>query len=349
LDPAHATVIVGTVTAIAFLAGALQDGTLIMQRPNVGLLQHPGIWWFLIAQCWLPFVARRSYRQFEMLDTNGVHALLSAYLNGRFAQQRRFIGEWTQRRTNQSRMMYVALLVVGGCAWSWNTYSNQRPDVVGFDFWDSSRHLWGYSLTRLYKGYVWFGLVPALVHTLVGLIIATRRLLLDATASNGLVFEPFDPDGAGGMTFFIDIALTPMVPVVFVASMISLSAVLVHQKYDVTTIAGVSLACLIFILMYLVPATALRKAILAEKRRQISSIANLQQSLYVAVTQAHQSSDLSEPVETMLQLDSVIARIKTLTEWPQLRGILRLVALAWGSPILAWATKTLADRLVSGH
>lgn len=345
-DAARLNLLLVLLIASVLLMGAVEDRTLLMSRSDVGLLEHPGIWWFLVGQAWLPFVARRSVRRFDTISESNNSALSPRYLSGAFQHQRVFMESWLKRDTNVSKLVYGALLTVGAGAWAWNSYSNQRPAAVGFDFWDSSRHIWGYSITRIYKLYVWLALMPALVHLQLGLIAVTRRTLTEARKERSLLLQPFHADGAGGLSVFLEIALSPMVPSVFIASMISLSAALVHQRYDITTLGGLTLTCSTFVAMYLVPATALRRAIAAEKRNQISAIATLQQHLYADVKD-HQiiSSKLQGTVDTMLSLSSVAERIRAVSEWPQLRFTVRLTALAWGSPALVWAAKIFVSRL----
>lgn len=352
VDPAWANVAIGALFASLFIIGSIRDDTFMLSLPNVGLIQHPGIWWFLIGQVWLPFLVRRAVRQFQKLPELPDKALSAHYTKVRFASQLEHLGIWLRAESNGSRIVYGLLTTLGACAWAWNTYSNQRPETVGFDFWDSNRHLWGFSVTRFYKGYFWFGVLPCVAHIQIGLLFAMRRLIRDANRRRGLIMEPYHSDGAGGLSVFIDTALNPMVPTVFIASMISLSAVFVHKRYDITTVSGLTLACLAFILMYLMPATTLRNAIKREKRRQLRKIARLQQKLYGEVTTPvtrDSSLKVAESVETIMGLTSVVERVRMLPEWPQLHRTFRLVVLAWGSPVVVWAgEKGLTKLLAAG-
>jgi hypothetical protein len=343
--PSEVNVVVAGFFGMALIVGSLRDGALLLTPGGVGLLRHPGIWWFLIGQAWLPFVIRASVATFRKL-ADGKEATLSAeYLTKHFHGVSQFLDKWLQRGTNRSRVSYSLFILVGTSAWAWNTYSNQHPEAVGFDFWDSSRHFWGYFLTRFYKAYIWLCLIPALVHIQVGIILTVRRLLRDATAHRGIVLQPFHPDGAGGLRFFIATALNPMVPTVFIASMISLSAVLVHRRYDVTTVGGLTLACFVFVSLYFVPGTALRDAIRHEKERQIAEIAHIQQQLYMTLSSDVSRANLHDEVDAMMSLSAVIERIRSISEWPQLIRVVRLATVAWTSPSVLWLANKLFEKV----
>jgi len=350
LDPAMTNVVIAVAFGLMLIAGAFRDRTLLLTLPNVGLLQHPGIWWFIVGQIWLLFVVRSSIRQFQRLHERPETALSARYVERRFLDQVKYLAAWVSGENNRSRLTYALLTALGACAWAWNTYSNERPEAVGFDFWDSSRHFWGFLITRLYKGYIWFGVMPCVAHIQVGLVVAIRRLIRDASRHRGLVLEPFHSDGAGGLSIFIETVLSPMVPTVFIGSMISLSAVVVHKRYDVTTVGGLSLACAAFILMYFFPATTLRNAIRREKRRQVRRIALLQQQLYGEVTtKLGIRTALVDSVGAMMGLTPVVNRVRKLPEWPQMQRTFRLAALAWSSPAVVWiGRKSLEKLLASG-
>jgi len=255
------------------------------------------------------------------------------------------LDRWLARETIASLVTFILLGVIGACAWGWNTYSNQHPEAVGFDFWDSSRHFWGYLLTRFYKAYIWLWLMPSLVHIQIGIIVCIRRLLRDASEQKGIVLEPFHSDDAGGLSVFVDTALNPMIPTVFIGSMISLSAVLVHRRYDVTTVSGLTLACLTLVLLYFAPGTTLRSVIQQEKRRQISQITQLQQRIYGQISESVSNSELSGDVDAMMALTSVISRIRSLSEWPQLARVIRFATIAWTSPTVLWIANKMFEKL----
>src|SRR6266853_828872 len=62
--------VTASVSAVAMLIGSILDGTLILQGRNIGLLQHPVIWAFIVLQVALPLALRHSLNKVFKAYTN---------------------------------------------------------------------------------------------------------------------------------------------------------------------------------------------------------------------------------------------------------------------------------------
>lgn len=334
-DPAYANLVVTALFLVLLIVAGWQDGSFVLRGEPVGLLEHPGPWIYIVGQAVLPFVVRKSIRRLKNLDKTVPGALTEAYLAAHVTQHRRFIRDWIAQRTPWSKTVHTVLTAVGFAILAWNSYSNQRPlPAVGFEFWDSVSHPWAYAITRFEKLYFWMLLMPCLFHLQFLVVYRMSRLLIHAAKHSGLALKPYHEDGAGGTRALIDTVLHPLMPTFFFASMLSFGTMAMHRKFDPTTVGSLALTCVLFFLIYLVPAVALRNAIVVEKRRQMAEIARQQQQLYTAIVTGKPEND---DVGTIVQLSEVAAHLRRLPQWPQFAKVARVASLAMGSPTVVWA------------
>jgi hypothetical protein len=335
LDAAKANLVVSAVFLALLVLAGWRDHSFFLPGRAVGLLQHAGPWIYIVGQAVLPFVVRTSVRRLQNLETTVPDALTNEYMVGNIEDHRCRIEAWINRRTAWSKITYSVLTSVGLAILAWNSYSNQKPiPEVGFEFWDSISYIWGYAITRFEKLYFWLLLMPCLFHLQFLVVLQMSRLLIHAAKHHGLVLRPYHEDGAGGTRALIDTVLHQLMPTFFFASMLSLSAMIAHRKFDPTTIGSLSLTCGLFFLLYLVPAIALRNAIVVEKRRQMADIARRQESLYATIVAAKPDN---EAAGTIGKLSEIAAHLKQLPEWPQFAQVARIGTLAMGSPSVLWA------------
>jgi hypothetical protein len=325
---------------------SILDRTIWMPGRSTGFLEHPGILIFLLAQLYAPLNAVRSLDHLL-----GLRMLKDGPLSGNIAQQliqkRLSAFELSVLRDNASgRGLYRFLVLIGFGVFVWNSYQNQLPvRFLGFDFWDSVYHPFGYWTTRIYKFYLWVLLIPALGHLIILSVWTVRRFIV-STSQTGAAFtlEPYHEDGCGGIRILVDSILNPLVPVVVVTTSLSLAAFLVHEKLDVTTIGGFTLGGAFFLLIYLNPAITLRKLIRSEKRRQIKEIRKKQSDLYFVVRATHTPSQkASDAAQVITSLSEVCKHVSSLPNWPQFDRVVRLATLAWSSPLIGWALKQAAN------
>lgn len=327
--------------ALVLTIAAKLDQTIFLDEHPVGFLEHPAIFVFLLSQAVLPFFVERGLVSFLRLSERSDTVLSPEVAQKELPRYCSWLRESIVLRTNTGRVVYVVFVIAGFAFFAWNSFQNQLPyTLVGKDFWDSALHPWGYWSTRLYKFYVWLVVAPLLAHAQVMLVIAMKNFLLSAVRQRGLTLEPYHADGCGGVKVFIDSVLSPMIPVVISAVLLTLSAFFVHRKYDVTTIGGLLLACALFIFVYLVPAVTLRKCISLEKARQLAEVTETQNKLYSIVKHdGSDSSRVSEALGIIGDLSEVCRQISGIPNWPQLARVVKVASIAASSPIIALVAK----------
>lgn len=349
---ARAVTVVNAAVAVLFLSlflvGSLLDGTLLLPGRGVGLLKHPTIFVFLLAQILVPRGFVRAVAAFRAIgDARPI--LRADFLERVFPEQIEVFRRTAGRLNNQGKLIFGLLVGVGLAAFVWNTFQNQQPfRFVGFDFWDSGLHPRGYVLTRLYKLYIWVGLIPACVHLQISLVLGVRRVLLRIEKEGALDLQPYDPDDSGGVKVLIDPVINPMVPVLLAASLLTISALAVHEKIDLTTGGALAMTCGVFIILYLVPAVALRRTIRSEKRRKLREIAVEQDKQYRRILEANgEPSVVKNGAEVLGALAEISGRLKRLPAWPQFARVARLVVFAGGSPVVLGVLKYIGTTLVA--
>lgn len=337
---AIANAIIAIVFLIAFPFGSWRDDALTLHGSAVGLFEHPGIWIYLIAQPFLPFALARAVSRLKTLPADTV-VLESQFRESALPHLLQNLENRLCRKTKLSAAVYACLLVLGFGIWTRNTFQLQNPIAsFGFDCWDSRAHFWGFWLTRAYKAYIAVGLAPALIHAQWCVVACVRELLSEASRANALAIDPYAEDGAGGTRVFIDTILNPMIPILLAASLMSVAASIVHEKYDLTTVGGLVITCGLFLLVYVVPAITLRGAILAEKNRQKVEICKLQSSLYAGLP-AGDMLFTKDATAVIRALSDIVKQIDDLPNWPQIDRAWRLVAVALSSKLVTDISKSL--------
>lgn len=324
---------------------AAQDGTLWMNGRATGFFEHPVIFIFLIAHAYVPFAVMRAVA--HQVDPRGFSpsALPNTFVEIQVTSTLERFRCSVSRDDNRGQALYVALLTVGAAAFVWNSYQNQVPlKEVGFDFWDSSLHPWGYWGTRVYKFYLWLFLIPSISHLLI-LSVWSISSIITAVAKqeHGLELDPYHEDGCGGVKLLVDSLLNPLIPVAFIAATLAFAAYFVHGKFDVTTTGGFLLAIAFLMLIYIKPAISLRQTIAREKHRQVSEIKKKQREYYQRLQQQEVSNRDTGPAQAIFTLSEVCKHISNIPDWPQLDRAVKVVTIAGSSPVLAWGVKQIAN------
>ena len=337
------------VFALGLFCASAIDGTLTLPGRDTGFLEHPAIFGYFIAQVVVPFILIHSINQFWSSKAVSDTVLPQTLIGGAFRAHRRKFELAAGLRVNLGRLLYTSATLIGLVVFAWNSYQNQRPDLVGENFWDSINFPWGYWSTRIYKAYMWVFWFPAMAHLQILLVLSIRTLLSRSAAHGGFRLHPYHMDGCGGTGLFIDSVLNPLIAFLLCATAMNLSAFFIHGKFDVTTVGGMFLTSVLFFISYLVPAWTLRQCIIAEKRRQLREIADQQAALYKDLSTASSTgaTTISELASAIEDLSTVSKDVRRLPNWPQFARVAGLAGLASSSPLVAWGTKLIGERLTA--
>lgn len=327
----------GILFTILFLTGSLIEQTLVMKGRDIGLLEHPTTWFFLLIQIIAPFFLKKSMEKlfsfFKKNDIIDSKKDLSGY-TGLFKKH-------TSRQVNFSKFSYRFLILVGIICFAWNSFQNQDPfKFLGFDFWDSFNHPFGYWITRIYKIYLWVFLLPAIIHIHISILFVLHKLLKDAEKEKFFVLRPYNQDEHAGVGVIIKIAINPPVPILILGSLSVLGAFIIHGQTGITPHIGLSLMSLLLLLIYLIPAIQLRKIIKAEKKRQLTEITEKQNVLYFELVQDAKAINESDSLGTLNSLTTVFDQVKSISTWPYWKSMLKIVGII-NIPVIISIVKSL--------
>jgi hypothetical protein len=344
--------LIAVLFGVLLMICAAHDHTLWMGGRDTGFFEHPGILIFLLSHAFVPLLAVRAVTvQVDPLAFVP-SALSPVFVDTHVALSLERFRHSVARNDNRGRTLYRALLLIGGAAFVWNCFQNQLPyRFVGIDFWDSMKHPWGYWSTRVYKFYLWLFLIPALTHFLILSVWSISSIITAAAREQELELNPYHEDGCGGVKLLVDSLLNPLIPIAIVGAALACSAFLVHEKLDVTTIGGSTLAVVFFSLIYVKPARSLRQAIGRDKQRQIKEIKQKQREYYQQLHESGAALPDGEPAQAILSLSEICKHIANIPDWPQLQRAMRVIALAGSSPALAWSFREgtqLAQKYLFG-
>lgn len=341
--------LIAVIFGLLMFGAATLDGALYVDGPTVGFLEHPAIFAFIATQCIVPYAVARGVALFVTIPEWGNKVLRPEFLNAHQLEAQEWFTESVQRGNNKSRVIFSLLAGIGIVAFAWNSISNQDPlRFVGFDFWDSANHVWGYATTRVYKFYMWCLFFPSLLHIEIMMLMATRRVVVSAAREGGLILEPFHPDKCGGVRAFIDTVIIPLLPALAISSLLALSAAAIHKRFDLTTGGALILLCSTFSALYFVIAASLRRAIITEKERQLGLIAKIQHDYFFSLIARENAAIPPEEVgKSISSLSGLADTVRSIPNWPQLRVVIRAVSLAGSPPALGWLAGLILPKLLA--
>ena len=313
---------------LMFLASAI-DHSLLLPGRDVGFLEHPAVWGFLVLQTVLPISLARSLKKLEYTTIeNGVIVNQSATPSGLILPS---VQEFLKLQHRGGLLAAAAFYLVGVTAFVLNTIQNQFPHVmVPYDFWDSTTYMIGYVVTRFYKAYLFMVLIPylALVHTAI--LVATLRVIRASRSSGALRLVPFHPDRVGGLNFVAGFISKPIILTLLVGAGTTAGAFAVHRAMDVTPATGLSILLGWALLTYLIPILILRTDIVAMKRDLTARIRQTQQMNYSKVLEGTpvEFKILEEENQASEYFDRLCTQIESISTVPHWKRLFAFVGLA---------------------
>lgn len=318
------TLIISGVIVILIICGAYLDKSIILEGDNIGLIEHPVIWALIILQCLLPFYLKEAVS----LLNNFLKSNENIALGFDLSRYRRVFENSISRKTNISRFIYTLFVTIGFISFAWNSYQNQLPEkFLGFDFWDSINHPFGYWITRLYKAYTWILFFPACLHIQFSIVVTSFKVLKSVQKQKSFILKPYHQDRYGGGGEIIKVVIKPFIPVLILASISTLGVFFIHQKLGITPIASLFGLSILFIITYLLPAFQLNSLIKSEKKTKLIEISQKQDEIYSSIIDAKDSIQISQKVELLDSLKSVSQQIKSISNWPHLGLFIKLITL----------------------
>lgn len=324
--------------AIVIILASIFDKTLILDSNNRGLLEHPTIWTFLILQGLIPFALIKSINKllsfFQKNDVIVDEKDLNYYLQ--------IFKKQLSKQSNFSKVTFTFFVTIGFLCFIWNSFQNQMPyKFLGFDYWDSIYHPFGYWVTRVYKFYLWVIFFPSILHIHSSVLYTLNMLLKDACKENFLVLKPYHQDGYGGVGDLIKIAINPCIPILFVSFLSVCSVFWIHRALNMTPVIGLLLLSLLFILVYIIPALTLRRVIKKEKKRQLNGITESQNIFFLQLIDTKKEYlQVSNALEALNGLTPVYAHIKSISTLPYLSLIVKVIGVI-NLPILVSLIKSI--------
>jgi hypothetical protein len=329
---------------VMIVLSSFLDRSFFLNNPNIGLFQHPVIWFFFIIQATIPFALHKSVARF--LDMyNWKHSIIKIpFFKDEFTAETKIFIKNTLRQKLISRIFFVLLITFGFISFAWNSYQNQAPlEFVGFDFWDSYNYPYGYWSTRIYKFYIWCIFFPSVIHLYCSLVFQILNVLKRSYKLNMLTLEPYHYDENGGVSVFMKNIITPVIPVLITTSLLSVSVYFIHQKFDFTSISSLIISTVFFLILYMIPAYKIGKIIRENKEKQLSEIAKKQKKILTKIIDTEDSNQTKNNFEMITTFQEITNKIKAIPNWPNYKFIGKILAVAYSPAILISLVKIIVS------
>lgn len=332
--------IVAATTVITLLIAGVIDGTLFLEGRDVGLLEHPAIWTFVALQVALPISILHSLKRL-LRSHSKIQKLTN--LEGSFLEIVIVpIREFLEIKDRKSKLAATVVYLAGIIAFVWNTYQNQRPKIiVGYDFWDSNFHLFGFLVTRLYKLYLFGWLLPYIAMIHIAILVITLGAIRRSRITNTIKLTPFHSDGVGGLGFMPGLITTPIIVTILICAAPTLAAFEVHRAFDITPLMGLSILVLWTCVAYIVPTLFLRSDIVSFKTEMTAKLRQQQEDYYSKITEGQELNleKLKNGYEAYDYFEKVCERVQAIPNYPHLKRILKFLGLALTPTIISVALK----------
>ena len=323
------------------------DKSLILDEPNIGLFQHPAIWMFFLIQAIVPFFISKSIESFLNMPKWKYNIISKSFFDNNFKSEIISLKKDISRKSIKSQSVFAILFFIGAIAFIWNSYQNQNPlKFLGFDFWDSYSYTYGYWTTRLYKFYIWCFFFPSIVH-LYSFVIAKILSILKLANNNQLLkIEPYHYDNNGGVSIIIINIIRPIIPILFITSLLSIIVLTIHNKIDVTSLSSLIIATLLLLLFYFIPVITIRSIIKKEKEKQLAEISNKQEKILNSITSNNDVDFIRKNYEIIDILSSVSHKIKAIPNWPNYKLMVKIISIAYCPTVLNFIIKFLVFKFL---
>jgi hypothetical protein len=336
------SLVITSICVVAMLIASGADHSFFLEGRDVGLLEHPAIWAFLVLQTVLPISIARSWvrvqkailQKGEVADHGGKESDLVA------PSVQEFLG----LKDTESRIAAALIYSIGIAAWVWNTYQNQLPGIaVPYDFWDSTTYLWGFAVTRVYKLYLFVVLLPYLALIHVAILVAILRLVRRTRVSGELRLLPFHPDGVGGLGFIANLISKPIILTLVIGAVTTGAAFIIHRAANVTPLIGLLILLGWAAVAYVAPILFLRVDIAAMKREMIQRLRLQQQENYSNAMLAKNLDfrTVRKENEALEYFDKVCGKVRSISSYPHLKRLIGVIGLALSPSLVAFAVKSL--------
>lgn len=328
--------------AVAIFMGSIIDRSLFLEGQNVGLLEHPAIWAFLVLQTALPLTIRQSLDKVQHTRIKNGEIRRIERRTSRLLLEP--VRKYLQLRESGGKAAATIVYGVGLVAFVWNTYQNQLPGVaVPYDFWDSKTYVMGYWITRLYKFYLFVWLLPHIAMLQVAILVTLLRLVRRARLAGKLKLFPFHPDGVGGFGFVASLVSTPVIVTLMIGSIPTAAAFYVHRAADVTPLIGLGVLVGWALAAYLIPILFTRSDIVATKRETLEKLASYEEENYSRLIKGKVSdpAEWKTRMEALDCFDRVCVKVKSISNYPHLRRLLSYVSLAMTPSLVSIGIKLI--------
>ena len=322
------------------------DNSFFLNSPNIGLFQHPSIWTFFLIQALVPFSLQQSTKRFLRMPHWKNSIIHKKYFDQQFDKETKIFINDIKRKTLISKSIFISLFTFGLISFIWNTYQNQAPiKFLGFDFWDSYNYPFGYWATRVYKFYIWCLFLPSVIHAYLFVIIRTLSVLNKSYSLKLLSVEPYHFDNNGGVSVFLKNIVNPTIPVLFITSLLSIFVFVIHEKFDLTSIASLIIASCFLLIFYFIPAIKIRKIIKKDKQRQLAEIAQKQKKILNEIITIESSDEMKNKFELISTLQEISNKIKSVPNWPNHKFILKILTIAYSPTVFNVLIKIMLPLL----
>ncbi len=282
---------------VIYILGSLFEQNLFLSDDGLGLLEHINIWIFLFANLIIPFMIYYLFKTLKYyIDMDNLNQLKETFR--------------TISKHKVTKIIFDFATAVGFCCFVGNSLQNAKIiNPLPFDYWDSSRYIVSYIISRVHKLYLFAYFIPCVLTYVFILINSISKLLV--INENEMGEYPIKKHEQLSMlcNFGLNILLTITLPLI----LLSCGVYFVHARFDITSTTTIIISLVSTFIcfgMYILLIKKFYTSITVYKKRHIEQI-NLQLAeIHQYILNAQFDENSYEKIDIYLKKEEYLMQAK---------------------------------------
>ncbi len=315
---------------------SILEKNYILKNPNIGLLQHPTFWIFIISNF---YITISLYLKHNKLINDITESTFNK-LNENFIKI---------KKSNKNKILFNMIIIIGFCFFIGNSLQNAKViNKLPFDFWDSKTYIFSYFFTRIYKFYLFILFLPNLIWYSSTLIFSLSKIIIinyddEKKEINYPIKNYFELNYL--CNFGINILIISIIPFITFTS----SIYIVHKQFDVTTISTMFITLLYIltlITMYYILINKYRNNIIKYKNKNLKEFNTELSEIHKKILNFQLNDSKNDILEKYLKKEEYIFKAKEQIEkiniYPQ---IIKAMIVCF-SPIIPMLIRLIFELII---
>lgn len=214
------------------------------------------------------------------------------------------------------KTIYILMIIFGSYSLIINIQNTrQAVAIYGQDVWDSSNHIYGYVVGKLFLGFEWIVVFPFVIYVAASCWFSIVQLANEIVEKELIEFSPYTPDKCSGFKVLGSIMIRIGylgVPFVFII----VAHIFTHSNFYITLLFASSLVIVCLVAILLLPFYKVHLYLSNQQKKYLSNLAK-------QITKCQMKTPNIRPYEpwlTVMASDSLYSKASEVSTWPYMKS-----------------------------